>query len=469
MADFKSTLTVNGSAVLTALTGYTQTQLSTSGAGAAVHFNNLTNKPTTLSGYGITDAPTKAGVGATGTWGISITGDSSTVDGLSLATGSAAPGANKIIRSQVSGYTFFNYMHSDTANGENPIVGQVIVTNGTDGFYRKATIAHLTSAVQANAAGTWGINIIGNAVTTSQTTFSEVYSNGWFRNINQQGLFNSTYTMYLYGSSTSSFTIATQSAAYYPYLTFRSGFGGTTRGSVYSDSSGFGMLHSGGGWMFYANGSDAVWFPGTILVQQYVAVTQNSVAGYQFYERDQNQLWVLYAASNIARLWRGSDLFQFSSTGSLGVRHATNASVAMLVQGFGTTSASYSIAGYDNTGASTFWVRDDGAGYIKAGAWTYSDRRNKRDIVRIYDGLSLVNELRPCSYVFVDDTRKRTRFGFVAQDVELVAPELVDYSVHPGSDDPQYSLDYTGIIAPLVSAVQELSRRISILETTHHV
>lgn len=38
-------------------------------------FASLTSKPTTLSGYGITDAPTKSGAGATGTWEISITGD----------------------------------------------------------------------------------------------------------------------------------------------------------------------------------------------------------------------------------------------------------------------------------------------------------------------------------------------------------------------------------------------------------
>jgi hypothetical protein len=32
-----------------------------------IPFANLINKPTTLSGYGITDAPTKTGVGASGT------------------------------------------------------------------------------------------------------------------------------------------------------------------------------------------------------------------------------------------------------------------------------------------------------------------------------------------------------------------------------------------------------------------
>lgn len=39
---------------------YTETELSTSGSGAAVHWDNITNTPTTVAGYGITDAMTTA-------------------------------------------------------------------------------------------------------------------------------------------------------------------------------------------------------------------------------------------------------------------------------------------------------------------------------------------------------------------------------------------------------------------------
>lgn len=41
-------------------------------------FVEVTSKPTTLAGYGITDAPTKTGSGASGTWGIGITGNAAT-------------------------------------------------------------------------------------------------------------------------------------------------------------------------------------------------------------------------------------------------------------------------------------------------------------------------------------------------------------------------------------------------------
>ena len=45
-------------------------------------WSHITSKPTTLSGYGITDAPTKTGSGASGTWGINISGNASNADKL---------------------------------------------------------------------------------------------------------------------------------------------------------------------------------------------------------------------------------------------------------------------------------------------------------------------------------------------------------------------------------------------------
>ncbi len=49
----------------------------------------ITSKPTTLSGYGITDAPTKTGGGASGTWGISISGNAATATKATSATTAA--------------------------------------------------------------------------------------------------------------------------------------------------------------------------------------------------------------------------------------------------------------------------------------------------------------------------------------------------------------------------------------------
>ena len=68
--------------------------------------------------------PTLTGTGASGTWGINITGDAGTVDGLSVSSSQAV---STIVARDASGYTFLNYINSNTANSENPTISQVIV------------------------------------------------------------------------------------------------------------------------------------------------------------------------------------------------------------------------------------------------------------------------------------------------------------------------------------------------------
>jgi predicted nucleic acid-binding Zn-ribbon protein len=71
--------------------------------------------------------------------------DADLLDGLNLQTASSAIGANQIARSDGNAYSYFNYINSNTGNSENPTVSQIIVTNGGDNFYRKASAAHLIS------------------------------------------------------------------------------------------------------------------------------------------------------------------------------------------------------------------------------------------------------------------------------------------------------------------------------------
>jgi len=115
-------------------------------------------------------APTLTGGGASGTWSINVTGSAGSATTATTATnwgsyggvpgaGTSFGNANTIGRSDANGYTYFFYINSNTSNSENPGVSQVIVTNGGDNFYRKASIAHLTSSL----SGTAPINISGSA------------------------------------------------------------------------------------------------------------------------------------------------------------------------------------------------------------------------------------------------------------------------------------------------------------------
>ncbi|MCB9989301.1 MAG: tail fiber domain-containing protein [Rhodospirillales bacterium] len=80
-----------------------------------------------------------------------------------------------------------------------------------------------------------------------------------------------------------------------------------------------------------------------------------------------------------------------------------------------------------------------------------SDRRLKTDIVDLPAGqIEKLLALNGVTFKMKNDSEGRTEIGLIAQDVELVYPELVRES---GSGVK--SLNYTGLIAPIIEALRE--------------
>ena len=138
------------------------------GAGAASG-STYTGSATLTVSYNTVGAPSTTGTNASGTWSISINGSAASATNASAATnattatnwgtygavpaaGSSGGTASTIPRSDVNGYTYFGYINSSTSNNENPGVSQVIVTNGTDNFYRKSAIANFTTYLSGTAS-----------------------------------------------------------------------------------------------------------------------------------------------------------------------------------------------------------------------------------------------------------------------------------------------------------------------------
>ena len=72
-------------------------------------------------------------------------GNSDTVDGFHA---SQTAGSKKTcVVTDANGYTNLNYINSNTGNSENPSISQVIVTNGSDNYYRKASLTHLKNSL----------------------------------------------------------------------------------------------------------------------------------------------------------------------------------------------------------------------------------------------------------------------------------------------------------------------------------
>lgn len=142
-------------------------------------------------------------------------------------------------------------------------------------------------------------------------------------------------------------------------------------------------------------------------------------------------------------------------------------------------------AGLDLGSSSYKW----GNAYCATGAWSGSDRNNKKDIDYDIDSMdSFFDNIRPCSYKFKDGTSGRTHYGFIAQDIEdnltsegltgtdfagfgkdkLMKAEYDDdghFLREVETNTDTYFLRYEEFIALCVSQIQKLKARVTELET----
>jgi hypothetical protein len=102
-----------------------------------------------------------------------------------------------------------------------------------------------------------------------------------------------------------------------------------------------------------------------------------------------------------------------------------------------------------------------------------SDSRLKKNVTTLDKGLETIKSLRPVSFNWIDgfcDEEKDPLYGFIAQEVETVDPNLIeefgDGTVTVGDQTIENSLRVNEkfIIPMLVKAVQELSAKVAALE-----
>ena len=117
----------------------------------------------------------------------------------------------------------------------------------------------------------------------------------------------------------------------------------------------------------------------------------------------------------------------------------------------GTNFASF---GYSGTEFNTR-VSMNGNNIDNAGAYYYSsDRRLKKNISRIDDNLDKIMKIDGVRFQWRDDNK--TALGFIAQDVEKFYPELVNTN----SDTGLKSINYDGMIAPMVETIKKQQNQI---------
>jgi len=117
-----------------------------------------------------------------------------------------------------------------------------------------------------------------------------------------------------------------------------------------------------------------------------------------------------------------------------------------------------------SSGVHSFESSSNTATLTNAGAWSdASDVAYKEDIQDISYGLDAVKALRPRKYKMKgtdleDGKGLDQKIGFIAQEAELVVPEVVD------GEDGKKTLSYGQLTAVLTKAIQELETRVTTLE-----
>jgi len=110
---------------------------------------------------------------------------------------------------------------------------------------------------------------------------------------------------------------------------------------------------------------------------------------------------------------------------------------------------------YSKTGGNTNAV---GSFNNVSGAYTaLSDRRVKDNFKELYFNWEGFMQLKPLTYYYKTDENKQSQIGFIAQDVESIYPELVNYN----QEDDLYQLNYSGFGVVAIKAIQELQKVIT--------
>jgi hypothetical protein len=285
----------------------------------------------------------------------------------------------------------------------------------------------------SNASGTWAISIAGNAGTASSA--SAVPWTGVSGRPTALSQFSNDV-----GFITSSGTVSTALIA--------NALSGGTVGYTASDF----VLKTGSQTLTTSNPTTTV--PGFFRVAN-SASSFSAESG--IYYSNSTATYLAYIGSQAA-----------SGTGS-------NRPPLIFLQRYGSTTSPF----MSSTTAGELLVNSlgstNGTVYVNNGVLTTtnpSDARLKTNVTDLSFGLKEIISLRPVSFTWDTPTADQSKksYGFIAQEVQDVIPELVSEYEHkndPYAEDSvvRFGLDKEGIYAGLVAAVQELNAKVEALQT----
>jgi hypothetical protein len=387
-------------------------------------------------------------------------------------------------------------LFANTSGSYNVANGYYALTNNTTGNYNAANGAY---TLYKNTTG-YGLVANGWGALFSNTTGNDNVANGYM------ALYNTTtgndnvasgYTS-LYNNTTGYENVASGLDTLYSNIT---GYDNVALGPLALYKNTYGYINVASGYRaLYANttgaGNVAI---GDVALQNNTTANANTAVGYAALAA--NTTGVYNDAFGDAALNANTTSNYNASFGSHSLQYATGArNVAMgayagtngvtLVNMSNDTFLGYganaSADGFTNSMALGYTAQVTasnqvvignssitqtniyGSVYVPAGdvyargVKLTSDQRLKKDITALDDasGLATIEKLTPVTFHWKDGAWDRNlQYGFIAQDVQKVLPELV------GADkDGTLNLNYDGLIAPMVKAMQEQQAEIKDLQ-----
>jgi hypothetical protein len=300
---------------------------------------------------------------------------------------------------------------------------------------------------------------------------NNIYNYGWYRNYNQTGLYNQTYNGHIVKMENLYWSIDNGGQGTTFGLQFRHNYNSTIYGYVYGDTSGqFGLLNGGswavrttsgggqlyGGWSvsgsitidgwFYNNGATGLYF-------------NNSGNGVWSPESEGNPYGNIATYGTGRNGWRGYGVgSQFTFMGR------TSVDVGLHDTGYGwiwySPYGSGRLSVGTSSSSSSYRLYVDGAIYATNDIVAFSDARKKTNITTIDKALETVTKMRGVFYDKINEENKGRQLGVIAQEVNEILPEAVNYS----ADTDEYGVKYGNMAGLFIEAIKELNAKIANLE-----
>jgi hypothetical protein len=164
-----------------------------------------------------------------------------------------------------------------------------------------------------------------------------------------------------------------------------------------------------------------------------------------------------------------SSTYGATPIGDVGIG-TTTPSARLSVWGADSASSTSAFNIVNSASTTVFSVFDGGNAELSGSLSQSSDERLKTNVQSLdaSSSLSSIDELNPVTFHWIDPDQTTTlQLGFIAQQVQQIFPNLVSTtSATALTPDGTLSLNYIGLISPIVSAIQALDQEISTLAAT---